>query len=220
MAEPETIQPPYVQFYPSDWKGGTAHLTPSLEWTYFQVCLHNWDKGKAMGRTLMPLMLGRNPNWETDIATLIEMDKLAVTTKDAVFVPRAMSVHRAAVRALEKKSRNGAKGAQKRWNNSGNDSSDKSDDGRNGDLVFSVPPKDWADFREHRGKLGAPMTDRAEREIIKRLEAIQREHGHDPVMVLEQSIRRGWKDVFPLKGDSNGPRAGGSRDGFFDALGD
>lgn len=212
----EPLKAPYVNFYPSDWRGGTAHLSPTLEWTYFQICLHNWDKGKAMGRTLMPMMLSRNPDWERDVAALVEMDKIGLTAKGAAFVPRAIMTHRAAVAALEKKSAAGRKGAQNRWNNN----AQHSDDGKNGDLIFSVPLEIWRDFKEHRRKLRAPMTERAERAILKKLEAIKAEHGHDPLAVLEQSIIKGWRDVFPLKGEANGQRyrEGGST--LFDGWGD
>lgn len=55
----------------------------------------------------------------------------------------------------------------------------------------------WPDFEDHRKKLKKPMTDRARSLIVAKLESLERE-GHDPIAVLEQSIRRGWQDVFPL----------------------
>lgn len=217
---PETPPPPrpaFVSFYPSDWKAGTATLTPSLEWTYLQVCLFNWDKGKALPKQLQEPTLGRNPDWRADVATLLDMDKLASTASGALMVPRAVAEFRKAQNLLEKKVNAGRKGAKNRWKNKDNDSGAMPDDGRNGDMVFSVPPDLWRDFREHRTKIKAPMTERAERGILKRLEEIQAEHGDDPAAVLEQTIRKGWRDVFPLKGDGNGRGAGPSRDGLFDA---
>jgi hypothetical protein len=83
------------------------------------------------------------------------------------------------------------------------------DAGQNGNLVGSgVPEELWRDFREHRCKIKAPMTDRAEKAILKRLEEFKTNHGDDPSQVLEQSIRKGWRDVFPLKADGDAARAG------------
>lgn len=59
----------------------------------------------------------------------------------------------------------------------------------------------WPDFEEHRKKLKKPMTDRARSLIVAKLDSLEKQ-GHDPIAVLEQSIRQGWQDVFPLRGDS------------------
>jgi hypothetical protein len=65
--------------------------------------------------------------------------------------------------------------------------------------LFSLPavirPEVWAAFEEHRKKLRKPMTDRARDLIINECLKL----GQDPNDLLEQSIRKGWQDVFPLK---------------------
>jgi hypothetical protein len=53
----------------------------------------------------------------------------------------------------------------------------------------------WEAFEEHRKKLRKPMTDHARDLIVKELEKL----GGDPNALLDQSIRKGWQDVFPLK---------------------
>lgn len=63
-----------------------------------------------------------------------------------------------------------------------------------------VPPDDWTAFDEHRKKAKKPMTDRAKQLVVMQLDKL-RTAGHAPNLVLQQSIRRGWLDVFPLKGD-------------------
>lgn len=100
------------------------------------------------------------------------------------------------------------------------------DEGANGDLVFSVPAEAWREFRNHRDRLKAPMTQRAETLILKKLETFHAK-GHDPTEVLEQSMTRGWRDVFELKDERNGrfggngsggrPQRGSTGDGFVDA---
>ena len=49
-------------------------------------------------------------------------------------------------------------------------------------------------FREHRRKLKAPMTARAEMLIMRRLADLSEE---DAIACLDMSIERGWKGVFP-----------------------
>lgn len=63
-----------------------------------------------------------------------------------------------------------------------------------------VPPDDWRAFDEHRRKAKKPMTDRARQLVVMELDKL-RKLGHDPAAVLQQSVRRGWLDVFPLKGE-------------------
>lgn len=60
----------------------------------------------------------------------------------------------------------------------------------------------WKDFCQHRTKLKAPMTDRAKQMMIKELGELKAK-GHDPTAVLSQSITRGWKGIFELKGNQN-----------------
>jgi len=79
---------------------------------------------------------------------------------------------------------------------------------RNGPLSFSFPdwiPKiTWTDYKEHRQKLKAPMTQKAEELAFKKLADLKAE-GFDPVMVINQSINCGWKGLFPIK--DNGDRS-------------
>jgi uncharacterized protein YdaU (DUF1376 family) len=63
-----------------------------------------------------------------------------------------------------------------------------------------VPVDDWRAFDEHRRKAKKPMTERAKQLVVVELEKL-RKAGHAPGPVLQQSVRRGWLDVFPLKAD-------------------
>ena len=62
-------------------------------------------------------------------------------------------------------------------------------------LPDSILPEIWQAFEEHRNKMRKPMTDRARILIVKKLETL----GGDHNALLDQSIRKGWQDVFPLK---------------------
>jgi hypothetical protein len=63
-----------------------------------------------------------------------------------------------------------------------------------------VPVDDWRAFDEHRRKAKKPMTERAKQLVVIELDKL-RKAGHAPSAVLQQSVRRGWLDVFPLKAD-------------------
>lgn len=231
----------YVQFYPSDWIAGLAFMPPLAEWLYLQICLYNWDKREAMPASDAKLRLSRHADWEADLQLLLDAGKVIKTAGGGLFVHRALMEAEKAFELWEKKSR-GGKGRKSAENQGGAQHSSKSDGksaGSNeneneneilpngntplpptGDLIFTIPGDVMKAFREHRLKLKAPLTQRAEELLIKKLEAIHAEHGHDPTAVLEQSIERGWKGVFELKGDhyGNGNRNNhGSGNGLLDA---
>jgi hypothetical protein len=234
----------YVSFYPSDWKGGTSLLPPLAEWTYLQICLHNWDCGEPLPDIMLRMVLCRNPDWENDLAWLVNIGKVIKTAGGGYFVRRALAEYQRAKDLIDKKTNAGKKGAEKRWGNKPLDSSAKdsacdSNGNQNqnqnqnqskanalhpptphdhGDLIFSVPAEVWRDFKEHRAKIKAPMTERAERGILKKLEELHGK-GHDPTEVLDQSIVKGWRDVFEVKGKDNAKRDDNDRrDGFERAL--
>lgn len=70
--------------------------------------------------------------------------------------------------------------------------------------AFAVPADALKHFRQHRSRIRKPMTPRAEELIVMKLRKIYDEHGHDPAAVLDQSIHKGWLDVFPLKPTEEG----------------
>lgn len=69
-----------------------------------------------------------------------------------------------------------------------------------------MPKEVWAGFAEMRKRIKAPLTDKAAELIIRDLESLKGE-GHNPILVIEQSISRSWRGVFPLK---NGATTGGN----------
>ena len=54
----------------------------------------------------------------------------------------------------------------------------------------------WEGFVEMRRKVKAPLTERAMRLTINKLERM-REEGYDPNLSLDESTMRGWRGVFP-----------------------
>lgn len=61
-----------------------------------------------------------------------------------------------------------------------------------------VPADTWAAFMETRKAKKAKSTDYALSLIVKDLERFKAE-GHDPVAILNNSIKAGWSDVYPPK---------------------
>ena len=62
-----------------------------------------------------------------------------------------------------------------------------------------IPKETWNAYLEIRNKKRAAKTDYALSLIIKELVNIKKWYGHDPIEVLNKSIKSGWTDVYPLK---------------------
>lgn len=67
-------------------------------------------------------------------------------------------------------------------------------------LPPDLDPELWKDFLEMRQRIRKPATDRAKWLIVGKLANLEKQ-GHNPRHVLQQSIRNGWQDVFPLRSD-------------------
>ncbi len=78
-----------------------------------------------------------------------------------------------------------------------------------GILPTWLPLEPWEAFLAMRIKIKKPATDYAQKLIIKKLEYFMQE-GMPPADVLEQSILKGWQDVFELKTQ---PRAAAQQSG-------
>ena len=63
-----------------------------------------------------------------------------------------------------------------------------------------VPLEQWNAYLEMRKKIRAPLTDRAKTLEIAKLEKL-RADGHDPGTVLDQSVVKSWRGLFPVRDD-------------------
>lgn len=70
-----------------------------------------------------------------------------------------------------------------------------------------VPADTWAAFMETRKAKKAKSTDYALSLIVKDLERFKAA-GHDPVAILNNSIKAGWSDVYPPKAPASAMTAG------------
>lgn len=70
-----------------------------------------------------------------------------------------------------------------------------------------VPADTWAAFMETRKAKKAKSTDYALSLIVKDLERFKAA-GHDPVAILNNSIKAGWSDVYPPKASASAMTAG------------
>jgi hypothetical protein len=61
-----------------------------------------------------------------------------------------------------------------------------------------ISQESWQAFTEMRRKIKAPLTDYAGKLIVHELVRLKTS-GEDPQACLDQSIRNGWRDVFPLR---------------------
>lgn len=67
--------------------------------------------------------------------------------------------------------------------------------------------ENWNGFCEMRKKIKKPLTDRAAKMILNELERLAPGDNHTKGLILDQSVKRCWQDVYPLKGDKS---AGGT----------
>lgn len=66
------------------------------------------------------------------------------------------------------------------------------------DLPAWLPVESWQGYLAMRIKIKKPMTDRAKKMAIEKLEKL-REQGHDPKAVLDQSEFHSWQGLFEVK---------------------
>lgn len=130
MTQDRHERPPNVFFAASDWLGGCATLPPMAEWVYLQISLYNMDKGEPVPANRLSMILVRHGgDWQSDLDLLIEIGKIHKTDAGGIFVKRSLTEYNRAENALTKKRNAGKKGAQKRWNTKGKDSTAKENDG-------------------------------------------------------------------------------------------
>jgi uncharacterized protein YdaU (DUF1376 family) len=77
------------------------------------------------------------------------------------------------------------------------------------ELPPGLLPETWKAFRDHRQRLRAPLTPRAEKLLLTKLAGLCGD-GSDPNTLVDRSIEHGWKGLFPLNG-SRGDASEGIR---------
>ena len=92
------------------------------------------------------------------------------------------------------------KAKQKRNRSDTINKNDKNDKNKN--KVVSLPDwldeELWKDFKDHRKKLGKPMTERAGELVIKKAEFLKGK-GHNPRHLMLTAIESGWQTVYEPK---------------------
>lgn len=77
--------------------------------------------------------------------------------------------------------------------------------------------ENWNGFCEMRKKIKKPLTDRAAKMILNELERLAPEDITTQGLILDQSVKRCWQDVYPLKTPDN-TSAGGTDNVFLQML--
>ena len=75
--------------------------------------------------------------------------------------------------------------------------------------------ENWNGFCEMRKKIKKTLTDRAAKMILNELERLAPGDNHTKGLILDQSVKRCWQDVYPLKADKS---AGGTDNVFLQML--
>lgn len=99
----------------------------------------------------------------------------------------------------------GINGINKNTENANNDSKNKNDSKKEKEPLLKKASKTHTplqetieDFKKHRKQMKAPMTDRAVLLLYKDLDKLA-STDEEKILILEQSIFKGWKGVFQLK---------------------
>ncbi len=67
------------------------------------------------------------------------------------------------------------------------------------------------DFADMRKQMKAPMTDRAMKILLNKLQELSNGDVQNMIAILNQSIMNSWKSVYPIKDDSDKKQGGGMR---------
>jgi uncharacterized protein YdaU (DUF1376 family) len=67
-----------------------------------------------------------------------------------------------------------------------------------------LPEKEWNEYLKMRARIRRPATDFAIEILIRKLERFRKE-GHDPTVVLRQSIENAWQGLFEPRQSGNKP---------------
>ena len=67
------------------------------------------------------------------------------------------------------------------------------------ELPPGLLPETWKAFRDHRQRLRAPLTPRAEKLLLTKIASLCSD-GSDPNALVDRSIEHGWRGLFPLNG--------------------
>lgn len=62
------------------------------------------------------------------------------------------------------------------------------------------------EFKTMRSKIRKPLTERAEKLIMTKLQKLAGDNEKKKIQILEQSIVNSWTDVYPLRTDNNKPQ--------------
>lgn len=74
------------------------------------------------------------------------------------------------------------------------------------DLPEWISKEAWDGYVEMREKIKKPLTERAKKMAVRRLDELRRK-GWDPSMVLDQSTFMDWQGLYPLREDRDGDGA-------------
>lgn len=215
-------KPPAFLLYASDFDMDTGSWTATQVGVYFRLLMHEWVNGPLPNSMAQLARIAR-----VDVRNMAKMWSAEIakkfTTDDAgMYVNKRMEdVRQEQLNYRERQRVKGIASADKRrlipsttvqpsiqpgGNSSISSSSLKKEKKKNKE-PFSLPewiPKEaWDGFVEFRKKGKAPFTNRARNLIIQELDNL-RKSGNDPALVLDQSVKKGWTDVWKLKTNQGG----------------
>jgi hypothetical protein len=203
---------PALLFYTSDFLTGTMTMNNEQVGKYIRLLCLQHQKGILTEKDML-IICG---SYDEDIYSKFTKDDTGFFNKRLRFEAEKRSnysLSRASNRLNKNKKK--TKKHMKKICNSYEQHMENENENENIDInknkkeVFVLPkwiPKEtWKAYIEVRKKKKAADTPYALNLVISELLKIKEKHNHDPVEVLNKSIKGGWADVYPLKdGGNNG----------------
>jgi hypothetical protein len=218
---------PALQFYPGDWRKDVGVQSLSFHdrgvWFEMLMLMHQSERrgvlilnGQPMSDEMIARAIGSDASsFSETLANLISTGVASREEETGALMNRRMvrdeSLRKVRARAgalggnpiLLKQNRTTQvmQTATPSCSFSVSSSTSNSTTANSDDLPSWIPQDAWGAYLEMRESIGAPLTARAAGIAIKRLKQLK-EEGNDPVVVLEQSVFRSWRGLFPVRAEA------------------
>lgn len=206
---------PALPLDPADYLTATRGLTATQHGVYLLLLLEIWRTGQkipdgnaVLDRIVMPRSEDEQRALEYVCQHMLDLDEngwsAPFLTPLLAKVSATSAVRRTAIRkrwdkAIQKKNKSNTKVIQL---NEVTHSKAMQEAPTAANLPDGVSESLWSEFLEMRRRIRKPATVRAQWLIIGRLANLQAETQSPARAMLQQSIRNGWQDVFPLRAES------------------
>jgi len=195
---------PAFLFYYQDFLVGTSFMTLEEKGAYITLLCYLADKETITETNILKIIPA--PIWDAIRCKFLNQDGVYFNKRLSVEIKKRREFTESRRKNLHKTEHMEAHMIPHMENENENVNKDIYNKGKEAFVLPDwIPEETWKAYLEIRNKKKAAKTVYALNLVIKELQKIKKEHGHNPVDVLNKSIKSGWTDVYPLKdGGNNG----------------